>query len=70
MDLREYLFRHRIKQQDFCKKVGISHKTLYLIINGKADIKLSTFRKIKAATDGQVKEEDIVIAETATDIAP
>lgn len=61
MDLREYLFRYRIKQQNFCKKIGISHKTLYLILNGKADIHLSTFRKIKVATDGLVQEEDIQI---------
>ena len=60
MNLREYLFKKKIKHEDFAKKVGINRSTLHRIMSGISDPSLSLATKIVKATKGQVSYEEIV----------
>lgn len=61
MHLQQYLFKKKINQEDFARSLGVTRKTLYLILNGKMDPRLSTVRKIEKLTDGEVTANDIEI---------
>ena len=59
MNLKEYLDVEGIKHQHFAKKIKISTKTLYLIMSGKTDPRLSICLKIEKGTKGQVKCQEL-----------
>jgi len=59
MELREYLFRHRIKGVDFAKKVGYNHLYLYKIMAYKCPIGKKLAMLLMIATNGEIKQEDI-----------
>jgi DNA-binding XRE family transcriptional regulator len=61
MHLQQYLFKKKIHLGDFAKSIGVSRKTLYMIVNGKTDPRLSIVRKIEELTHGQVTAKDIEI---------
>lgn len=63
MNLREYLFRKKIKHEDFAKQIEVSRKTLYSIMNGRMDPRLSVVRRIEKMTHGEVLAQDIQIKE-------
>ena len=63
MNLREYLFKKKIKHEDFAKKVGVARSTLHRIMIGKSDPSLSLAIKIVNATKGQVTYEEIATPE-------
>ncbi len=60
MDLGLFLFSTRTKYKDFCLETGIPYKTLYLILSGKYDMKLSVAHKIVKHTANYVKYEDLL----------
>ena len=61
MNLKEYIHRNNISILLFCKKLGITHGTLYRIINGH-DLMLSTAMKINEETHGAVTLQDLAKA--------
>lgn len=63
MNLHEYLRIMKIKREDFAKRLGMTRKSLYYLMEGKADPKLSLVRKIIRETNGKVSYEDIIIEE-------
>jgi len=54
MNLREYMFKHRITQRSFAKRLGITHVYLSNITNKKytPSVKLAT--RIEEVTKGEV----------------
>ena len=60
MDLDEYLWRNKIKQKDFCKKVQIRPHTLSLLVQKKHTTKLYIAINIHKATNGQVTYEELL----------
>lgn len=59
MELREYLFRREIKKGDFAALIGTSPKTIWAILKGMQDVKLSIALKIEEVTKGEVKCRDL-----------
>jgi transcriptional regulator with XRE-family HTH domain len=59
MDLRTYLFKHRITQTDFARRVGISLATVQNIIKG-VQINLMTAKLVEVYTLGEVKALSMV----------
>ncbi|MGK5595633.1 MAG: helix-turn-helix domain-containing protein [Parachlamydiaceae bacterium] len=45
MDLDYYLFKNKIKREDFAKTIGINRRTLYHIIKGTGNSRISTVKK-------------------------
>jgi len=58
MNLREYLFRKRIKQNEFAKDSGVSLPTISRVLRGE-DLKMSIAKRIVDASKGQISYEDI-----------
>ena len=63
MDLHKYLRMNKIRQVDFAKEVGITQKTLYMLMMGKMDPRLSLIRKIEIATNNEVTGADLLSKE-------
>jgi DNA-binding transcriptional regulator YdaS (Cro superfamily) len=59
MELREYLFRREIKKGDFALMVGTSPKTIWALLKGMQDVKLSIALKIEEITKGEVSCRDL-----------
>ena len=59
MDLREYLYRNRIQQTDFAKKVGVAVSNINNICLKKQHPKVSTAKRIVEETDGVVGFKDL-----------
>lgn len=59
MELRMYIFKNRIKQAPFAKKIGCSVIHLGRIVNGLAPPSAMLAVKIVAATNGEVSFEDL-----------
>lgn len=57
--LREYLFKKKIKLDDFAKKVGVNRSTLHRIMKGESDPSLSIAIKIVKATQNKVSYEKL-----------
>jgi DNA-binding transcriptional regulator YdaS (Cro superfamily) len=60
MDLREYLFRHRIKIVDFSKELGCSRIHLGEVINKKRTPSLMFAKAIERATNGEVTVNELL----------
>lgn len=54
MDLREYLFRNRIKTAAFARKIGFSAGHMHNLIYGRVNESKSALKKVKNATNGEV----------------
>lgn len=63
MDLREYLFRKRIKQTEFAKKVGVSRPYLSQVVNGQAVCDINIAKRISLATDNAVTRDELMYPE-------
>ena len=63
MDLHKYLRMNKIRQVDFAKDMGITQKTLYMLMSGKMDPRLSLIRKIEKATNYEVTSADLLSKE-------
>lgn len=59
MDLREYLFRKKIKQADFAKKIGYGRHHIEKIVHQKNYASLRLAKLIQQATNGEVLAEDL-----------
>lgn len=59
MELREYLFRHEIPKGKFAKEIGVAEKTLWSILKGKYDVRLSIAIDIERATKRHVRCQDL-----------
>ncbi len=60
MELREYLFRQRLKISDFAKKLGYGRTYINEIVNGTKKPGKHLARQIERETEGQVKAEDLL----------
>lgn len=60
MDLREYLFRHRISVKDFSERINYARAYISDIVNGgkKPGKKLAAI--IEKATNGEVLAEELL----------
>ena len=63
MDLREYLFRKRITQVDFAKKIGISRGHLGQIIAGTKHPSRKLAKKIEEETNRKVTALEMLFPE-------
>lgn len=63
MDLREYLFRKRITQVDFAKKLGVSRSHLSQIIAGTKHPSRKLAKKIEEETNGHVTALEMLFPE-------
>lgn len=56
MDLREYLFRHRIKYKDFAAKIGYTPNYISMIVHDRVIPVPRPFASmVEKATNGEVK---------------
>jgi DNA-binding XRE family transcriptional regulator len=60
MDLDEYLWRNKIRQKDFCKKIQIQAHTLSLLVRKKHTPRLSIAINIHTVTKGQVEFKELL----------
>lgn len=60
MDLDEYLWRLKMSQGDFGELVGLSQRTVSLLVNKKVTPCLETAIAIFDATSGEVDYKDLV----------
>lgn len=68
MQLAEYLFRHRIKQTEFAKRVGVSRVHLGEILRGRRRPSISLARRIEHSTSGEVSKEELLFPEEHTEV--
>lgn len=66
MNLREYLFRMRITQVDFAKKLGISRGHLGQIIAGTKHPSRKLAKNIEDITNGQVTAVELLFPDEKT----
>ncbi len=55
MDLRFYMFKNKLKNQEFCKVIGCDRSILSQIVNGKYVPSKKLAIRIEEATNGNVK---------------
>ena len=61
MQLKEYLFYHKMNKQEFADKAGVHRLTIDNICHAKIKtIRIDTYEKIFKATEGKVKIEDLI----------
>ena len=65
MQLAEYLFRHKVKQTEFAKTVGVSRVHMGEILRGRRRPSVKLARRIEEVTDGQVPKEGLLFPEEA-----
>jgi hypothetical protein len=63
MDLRTYLFNHRIKVTEFGKRINFSSIHLHKIINEERKPSLKLAKIIEEATNGEVTINDLLKGE-------
>ena len=63
MNLREYLFQHRMSVTDFSQLVDYSRTHLSAIVNGKLKPSPKLARRIEKETQGEVKAKDLLKGE-------
>lgn len=62
MKLKEYFTKNGISLHKFAKLIGVSNSTLYNIIDGKNDVRLSIAIKIEDLTNKAVTARDLLPA--------
>lgn len=60
MDLDEYLWRLKMRQEDFGEIVGLSQRSVSLIVNRKVTPCLEMAIAIVEATDGEVSYRELL----------
>lgn len=60
MDLRTYLFNHRMKVVEFGRRINFSPIHLYKIIHGERKPSLKLAKIIEKETNGEVKAEELL----------
>lgn len=60
MDLREYLFRHRLSVVDFSKIIECDRAYLSKIVNGKLKPSKRLAKDIEEATNGEVTASELL----------
>lgn len=68
MQLAEYLFRKKIKQTEFARRVGVSRVHLGEILRGRRRPSIGLAKKIEQATDGDVSKEELLFPEEHTEV--
>jgi hypothetical protein len=63
MDLREYLFKNRLKVTDFAKIIGYERGYINKVVNGLMIPGRKLAESIEKATNGEVKAEDLLKGE-------
>jgi DNA-binding transcriptional regulator YdaS (Cro superfamily) len=63
MDLREYLFIHRLSVKDFSEKLDYSRTHLSAIVHGKLKPSKRLARAIERETNGEVTVEELLKGE-------
>ncbi len=60
MDLKAYLDEKGIRYNHFAEQIGITYKTLWVILCGNPPKKIKTAEKIIEVTDGKVRMKDLI----------
>jgi len=60
MDLRRYLFEHRIKVKDFSELIGCTRIHLSGILNQKRKASIRMAKSIERFTDGEVTVNEVL----------
>lgn len=60
MNIREYLKKYGLTQQQFAEKIGVKQPTICRIMNGKNRPHAIAAEKIEAATNGEVTKEEAI----------
>ena len=63
MNLREYLFVHRLSVKEFSETLGYSRTHLSAIVHGKFKPSKKLAQYIEKMTNGEVKVEDLMKGE-------
>jgi transcriptional regulator with XRE-family HTH domain len=63
MLLDEYLFRMKIKQTEFAKKLEVSRVHLGEILRGRRRPSISLAKRIEETTNGKVSKEELLFPE-------
>lgn len=59
MDLREYLFRHRMTQETFAQKIGSSRRYVSVLVRQKYHPSVRLAKDIEIATGGEVTAAEL-----------
>ena len=65
VDFREYLFKKRITQVDFAKRLGISRGHLSQILHGSKHPSRKLAKKIEEETEGKVTAVELLLPENS-----
>ena len=68
MDLKTYLWRHRISQNTFAKTSGITRQSISAYVNGDRKPRYQVAVKIQTATDGNVSIMELLSEDYSTDL--
>lgn len=60
MDLREYLFKHRISVKDFAEKIEYARTHVSQIVHGKRKPGKRLAKAIEMATEGEVTVKELL----------
>lgn len=63
MNFREYLFKKRISQVEFAKKLGVSRGHLNQILHGNKHPSRKLAKKIEEETEGKVTAIELLFSE-------
>lgn len=66
MNIRDYLFKKRITQVDFAKRLGISRGHLGQILHGTKHPSRKLAKKIEAETEGKVTAVELLFPEQSS----
>lgn len=64
MTLDEYLFRHKLQQQDFAAQIEASNSMVSFIRSGTRRPSIELAQRIEKATDGKVSALELLGLET------
>jgi DNA-binding transcriptional regulator YdaS (Cro superfamily) len=59
VDIPAYLKKHRLSQQDFADKIGVSQGLVWQWIDGRTRITAERAKQIEAATSGELTREQL-----------
>ena len=59
MDIQAYLEKHKLSQEQFGRKVGVTQGAVWQWINGRVQVDPKRAIKIERATRGQIKRHEL-----------
>ena len=69
MTLNDWLSAHQVRPMQFAQTVGVTHVTVYRLLNGKRRPSWDLAKRIESATGGAVRPEDLFERRSAAEAA-